>query len=143
LIFPNQRSVMKANKEVDIQVAVIAKVCHEANRAYCQATGDPSQPIWAEAPQWQKDSAINGVLFHLKTLAQGSKPLPSASHENWLKQKAEEGWTYGPVKDAEKKEHPCFLPYTLLPVGQKLKDFIFCAIVEAFYEANAKTLVTQ
>lgn len=126
-----------------MQIELVAKVCHEANRAYCQATGDLSQTSWEEAPQWQKDSAINGVKFHLATLRIGSKPVPSASHENWMSVKATEGWKYGPVKDAEKKTHPCFLPYDELPLEQKLKDYIFCAIVEAFYEAEAKTVVTQ
>ena len=43
----------------------IAKVCHEANRAYCEALGDYSQTTWEKAPDWQKESAINGVQFHL------------------------------------------------------------------------------
>jgi hypothetical protein len=35
----------------------VARVCHEANRAYCQTLGDNSQPAWDDAPEWQKDSA--------------------------------------------------------------------------------------
>ena len=27
----------------------IARVCHEVNRAYCQAIGDNSQPTWEDA----------------------------------------------------------------------------------------------
>lgn len=126
-----------------MQVELVAKVCHEANRAYCQAIGDQSQTSWNEAPDWQRSSAINGVNFHLATLLRGSKPMPAASHENWLKEKEAEGWRYGPVKDVTKKEHPCFLPYDELPIEQKLKDYIYCAIVEAFYEAEAKTIVRQ
>lgn len=121
----------------------IAKVCHEANRAYCQSIGDMSQPSWEEAPDWQKKSAINGVLFHMNTLTMGSTPMPSASHESWLKEKQADGWKYGKVKDPEKKEHPCFVPFDELPVEQKLKDYIFCSVVKAFYEAEAKTVVTQ
>jgi len=60
--------------------------------------------------------------------------VPSRSHENWLKEKAEAGWTYGAVKDVEKKRHPCFLPYEELPNEQKLKDFIFVGIVRAFWD---------
>jgi len=48
-----------------------------------------------------------------------------------LKVKEADGWKYGPVKDAEKKEHPCFRPYNLLPRDQKAKDYIFRAIVHA------------
>ena len=30
---------------------MIAMICHEANRAYCAANGDESQPSWNEAPR--------------------------------------------------------------------------------------------
>ena len=113
-----------------------AKVCHEANRAYCQTIGDDSQPNWEDAPQWQKDSALQGVAFHVGALESGSEPAPSASHESWLTQKREGGWKYGPVKDAAKKEHPCFVPYDELPIEQRLKDYIFAAIVKAVWTAS-------
>ena len=113
----------------------IAKVCHETNRAYCQTLGDDSQPIWGNAPQWQKDSALMGVDFHMKHLAEGHEPPPSASHDSWLAQKYAEGWKFGPVKDAEKKEHPCCVPYEELPIEQRLKDYLFAAIVKAYVTA--------
>lgn len=105
----------------------IAEICHEANRAYCQAIGDFSQPSWLLAPEWQRESAINGVKFHLAN----PDADPRASHENWLEQKRLDGWSYGPKKDPELKQHPCFVDYDSLPVDQKAKDFIFRAIVHA------------
>jgi len=114
----------------------VAKICHEANRAYCETLGDMSQPRWEEAPDWQKDSARNGVKFHFAQHATGVNPLPSASHDKWLEQKRAEGWKWGRVKDPAKKEHPCFLPYDELPIEQRLKDYIFGAICEAFVEAS-------
>ena len=110
-----------------MNLETIAKTCHEVNRAYCQALGDDSQPTWEEAPAWQKDSAINGVKFHIDNPDAG----PDHSHNSWLAQKEAEGWTYGPVKDPEKKEHPCYVPYDALPVEQQAKDYIFRAIVHA------------
>ena len=110
-----------------MQTEQIAKVCHEVNRAYCKALGDESQLPWVDAPQWQRDSAIMGVEF----IRANPEAKPSASHESWLKQKEADGWKYGPVKDAEKKEHPCYVPYDELPVEQKAKDYIFGAIVRA------------
>jgi len=103
----------------------IAKVCHEVNKSYCEAIGDFSQQSWEDAPQWQKESAINGVKFHLE-----NNVLPKDSHDNWLKVKKAEGWKYGEVKDVEKKEHPCFLPYDKLPQEQKVKDYLFKSIVD-------------
>lgn len=105
----------------------IAKVAHEINKSYCQSIGDHSQPDWENAPDWQKSSAVNGVKFHLDN----PDATPSASHESWLKQKTEEGWKHGSVKDPEKKEHPCFLPYEQLPTEQKSKDYLFRQIIHS------------
>ena len=48
-----------------------------------------------------------------------------------MRQKEEEGWTWGPVKDPEKKQHPCMVPFDQLPREQQAKDFIFRSIVRA------------
>lgn len=109
-----------------MQIERIAQVCHEANAAYCRAIGDNSQLPWEDAPEWQRQSAINGVSFHLEHPEAG----PSGSHENWLRVKVADGWKHGPVKDPEKKEHPCCVPYDELPSEQKAKDYIFTAIVK-------------
>lgn len=104
----------------------IARVCHEANRAYCQALGDNSQLPWDEAPEWQKVSARMGVDLHLM-----GEFGPEASHIGWMQQKLQDGWKYGPAKDAEKKEHPCMVPFAELSREQQAKDYIFRAIVHA------------
>lgn len=111
----------------------IAQVCHEANRAYCATIGDFSQPSWADAPDWQKNSAINGVNFHLDH----PDALPSQSHDNWLAEKVADGWKYGPIKDPAKKEHPCCVPYDQLPPEQRRKDALFIAIVHALNHRTA------
>lgn len=110
-----------------VDVELIARVCHEANRGYCKALGDDSQLPWKDAPVWQRDSAVAGVNF----LRDNPDAKPSASHESWLRHKAADGWKYGAVKDEGKKEHPCFVPYEELPREQKAKDYIFQAIARA------------
>lgn len=105
----------------------IARIAHEVNRSYCQSLGDYSQAPWEDSPEWQRSSAINGVAFHLKN--PGSSP--ESSHNEWLKEKAGDGWQYGPVKDVSKKTHPCFVPYKDLPVEQRSKDYIFIGVVHA------------
>ena len=80
---------------------------------------------WEEAEDWQKESVFAGVEEHIKNpLLNGQQ-----SHETWTKYKEETGWKYGPVKDAEKKEHPCMVPYNDLPYEQKIKDIVFSALV--------------
>lgn len=107
----------------------IAKVCHEANRAYCQTIGDNSQPTWENAPDWQRSSAINGVEFHLANPDAGD----SASHDNWAMEKFADGWVYGEKKDPEAKTHHCLVPFDELPPEQQAKDRLFRAIVHAMY----------
>lgn len=105
----------------------IAKVCHEANRAYCSGIGDNSQPTWEAAPEWQKESARKGVSFAVDH----PEAKPQDSHESWLAEKRAAGWKFGPVKDPEKREHPCFIPYGDLPAEQRRKDALFLAVVRA------------
>jgi len=113
----------------------IARIAHETNKSYCELIGDKSQTDWFSAPEWQRKSAMSGVLFHLDSLTKGQKPEPSASHNVWLAEKEAEGWKFGPIKNPELREHPEFVPYSQLPIEQKMKDYLFCAVVEAFYTA--------
>jgi len=117
----------------------IAMLTHEANRAYCLAIGDDSQPAWADAPEWQQKSAIAGVEMYMTN----PDATPEQAHESWLKQKEEDGWAYGEVKDAEKKIHPCFRPYAELPPEQKAKDYIFRGVVLAMLKLAEDTEQTS
>lgn len=107
------------------KIALCARVAHEANKAYCECIGDMTQAHWDAAPEWQKTSAIKGVIGVL------AGNTPRQSHESWLKEKRETGWVYGPIKNADKKEHPCFVDYDMLPPEQKVKDAVFVSVVRA------------
>lgn len=109
------------------KIEVVARICHEANRAYCHALKDFSQETWDMAPDWQRESARAGVDFHLM-----GEFGPEASHASWMNMKLDDGWKFGAVKDAAKKEHPCIVPFDELPKEQQLKDVLFRAIVHAF-----------
>lgn len=105
----------------------IAKVCHEANRAYCESIGDTSQKPWEQAEKWQQRSAIDGVAF-----ARENPNAPaSAQHDAWMAAKLKDGWKYGLIKDPIRKEHPCIVPYEKLPIEQRRKDALFQAVVRA------------
>jgi len=110
-----------------MKIEEIARVTHDANRAFCMAHLDFTQPLWDDAPQWQKDSAIAGIKF----LKDNPTAQPKDSHQSWLDLKIKEGWIYGPVKNVEKKEHPCMVPYEEIPSYQQAKDHLFSSIVRA------------
>lgn len=120
---------MKHKYGIEREIVKVARICHEANRAYCVSIGDNSQLPWSESPSWMKESAINGVRFHYEN----REATASSSHENWYKEKEENGWKYGPIKDPIKREHPCFVSYDQLPVEQQTKDHIFRSICHAMF----------
>lgn len=104
----------------------IARVAHEANRAWQYVSGDPApSPQWEEAPEWQRSSAVDGVR---QVLAGASGAV---LHDAWCAHKRAEGWRYGPEKDASAKTHPCLVPYGELPLEQRRKDDLFAAVVAA------------
>lgn len=109
----------------EVQAEACARAAHEANRAYCIAIGDHSQPSWNDAPDWQKSSARQGVVGAL------NGATPEQSHDSWLSEKVATGWKYGPIKNPETKEHPCMVAYSELPESQRAKDRIFIAVVRA------------
>ena len=120
----------------DTIIEEAARHAHEANKAYCEFLGDDSQSSWEDAPDWQKQSAIKGV----KHIIANPYTRPEDSHNSWLKEKQDTGWRYGPVKDPEKKEHPCFVPYEELPREQQKKDRVFIDTVKFFLKDSGYTL---
>lgn len=106
----------------------VAQVCHEANRAFCAAFGDTSQVPWDEAPEWQRESAVQGVL----AIVDNPDMTPEQQHKAWADHKRANGWVYGPEKDELDKTHPCLVDrYEDLPPEQRAKDYIFGAITKA------------
>lgn len=107
--------------------AHLARICHEANKAWCELNGDYSQVPWCEARQDLKDSAISGVAFVRANPDAGD----DAQHNSWMEHKLSDGWVYGPEKDFEAKTHPCLVPFDELPHAQQFKDKLFRTIVLA------------
>ena len=113
-----------------LTIEQVARMCHQANREYCMMIGDESQEVWTVSPAWQRESAINGVKYHLLNPHVG----PDSSHQNWLVEKVDAGWVWGPVKDEDKKQHPCMVPFYNLPPEQQAKDKLFKGVVDAVRE---------
>lgn len=115
------------NTLINMNILQIAQIVHEANRVLCKQHGDNSQVPWEDAPGWQKDSAVTGIMY--RKLKPGA-PI-SSQHDAWMSDKIDSGWTYGEVKDPEARTHPCILPFDMLPPEQQAKDALFCGIVDA------------
>lgn len=48
--------------------------------------------------------------------------LAENAHDNWAKRRLSEGWTYGPKRDDDAKQHPDLVPYADLPDSEKQYD---------------------
>lgn len=48
--------------------------------------------------------------------------LARNAHEVWARNRVQEGWTWGEVRDDAKKTTPCLVPYEDLPESEKVYD---------------------
>ena len=105
----------------------IARVCHEANRAYCAIHGDRSHECWEDSPDHLQQSVIAGVNAALRD------PTLTAhgAHGAWRRHKIAEGWRHGLEKNVDYKTHPNLVPFEELPPFKKTKNVLFLAIVRA------------
>src|ERR1700744_1789977 len=94
----------------------IARVVHEANRAmqYVQNDAVPSPP-WDADSALVHDTCIN--LVRLVRMGYSNEEI----HQEWCDRLKDEGWTFGSVKNPQKKPHPCLVPYYDLPPLQRHK----------------------
>lgn len=118
---------MKVGAETGLDAAHIARIAHEANRAYRSVIGEEPGPTWEDSPQVIRDSVVSGVVM----LLEKPETTPRQSHEAWAAYKVAEGWIYGPEKDVERRTHPQLVAYDDLPAAQRVKDELFRAIVLA------------
>lgn len=48
--------------------------------------------------------------------------LAQHNHDVWARGRLAEGWSYGPLRDDARKEHPCLVPYVELSDSEKAYD---------------------
>ena len=57
-----------------------------------------------------------------QSLLQLTESLAAHAHDIWAKERIKQGWTYGPQRNDELKEHPCLVPYDQLDDSEKQFD---------------------
>lgn len=106
-------------------IVYAARIAHEVNRTYCTSIGDVVPPPWVDCNGQQRCSMIDGVRF----VVENPKATCEDQHDNWLRGKHADGWTWGPVKDVEARRHPNMKAYNELPKEQRAKDALFRTVV--------------
>lgn len=51
-----------------------------------------------------------------------TEAIAENAHDIWARARMDEGWTYGPVRDDGRKQHPDLVPYAQLPDSEKQYD---------------------
>jgi len=57
--------------------------------------------------------------------------LAEAFHERWCKQRRRQGWTYNPIRNDTKKEHPLLVPYAKLSEADKERNRLPARLTQA------------
>ncbi|MGE3350038.1 MAG: RyR domain-containing protein [Ramlibacter sp.] len=92
------------------------RAAHEAVRAAQVENGEEAAPPWDQAPEWMRQATADGVRGALLG------DTPQTAHDRWCDSKRDDGWRWGPTKDAVAKTRPCMVPWDRLPEAQRRKD---------------------
>lgn len=103
-----------------MRVEAAARICFEVNKAY-----SGSEDNWDDLTMGEKEELVEAV----KT-AFFSNYNANIQHHKWCWIYLKKGWKWGKVKDEEKKEHPCLLPWDYLSEEDQLRDHLFVGMVE-------------
>ena len=72
--------------------------------------------IYAPSPIGLDDVVLSDDLTELQ------EAIAENAHEIWAKNRRDQGWSYGPERNDQKKETPDMIPYCNLPESEKLYD---------------------
>jgi hypothetical protein len=114
---------------------------------------NPSMVDWEELPENLKESnrrqaehiriKLEAIGFDIAIATDWDTPglefspeevdlLAEMEHERWVKEKSSQGFVYGTSRNERKKIHPCLVPWSKLPEGEKEKDRITVRGIPAF-----------
>jgi ryanodine receptor 2 len=69
------------------------------------------------------ESVIDASQVQLSAeLLEVTEVLARHAHETWVRMRLDEGWTLGPRRDDDRREHPCLVPYAQLPETERETD---------------------
>ena len=72
--------------------------------------------VYEPSPIGLDDVTLSPDLTELR------EAIAENAHEIWAKARTDQGWTYGPKHNDQKKQTPDMMPYCNLPESEKLYD---------------------
>jgi hypothetical protein len=109
----------------------LANICHELVMAIRKLNDEKDFDIkYADLSDEEKNRVSNLIKRILYNPEITAKKL----HNEWIEEKAKDGWIYGEKTDRDKKIHACMVEYEQLNFFQQLKDKIFIETVKFYIE---------
>jgi hypothetical protein len=103
--------------DLDRPYAELAEPDKEDNRAAARRMGD----VLAVARLALSDDPA-ALTVSDDALRAALEPMAEIEHNGWMAQRAQNGWTWGEVRDDGARRHPSMRPYRELPESEKDKD---------------------
>ena len=113
---------MATGSALAVPEKVFARVFYAASQVLQEALGDP-QPPWDELPAWLQEALVDVT----RKCMLGA--TPEQMHALWVQHYSAHGWTYGPQKNWETKQHPMIAPWQQLPARRQARAKLWQAIV--------------
>ena len=95
--------------------ALFLKAWDESNN-YLVVVNTTDRFVYEPYPICLDDVQLDEDLTELQ------EAIAENAHEIWAKARTDQGWTYGPERNDQKKETPDMVPYCNLPESEKLYD---------------------
>ena len=123
-----------ATTPVDLRIERVARKAYEVNVAYhAMAYRNNHRPTWKQLPE-EKRAHIRRVVV---AIDRGEITTPAERHEYWRRERIATGWSYGPVKDIERQQHPELVPFDDLPTRQQMEVFVCFHAIRDYLREHA------
>jgi len=111
-------------------VTQIAKIAHEIRSVSIGLFKGKPTIAWDDLNEGVKNYILREVHYWLKNPSASA----SDSHNEWLRCKTEEGWSFGEENDHENKKHPSIVPYDQIPIQEKMANELIMKTVRLLSE---------
>lgn len=95
--------------------AAFAEAWNRSNH-YLVVANTTDRFVYDPSPIGLDDVELSAELTELR------EAIAENAHEIWAKARTDQGWTYGPERNDQKKQTPDMVPYCNLPESEKLYD---------------------
>src|SRR5262245_4870456 len=99
-----------------------ARVPFHAARPHDRWHADPSARAPDVSTEYRPEPIQTAGVTLGDDLLALAELLAKNAHDRWSSQRFSEGWRYGALRDDQRKEHPCLVPYEALPESEKAYD---------------------